>query len=185
MLLLICFQDEDTTTVSIGAASAKLRRFDDVSPEKTPKSRWRRREPETYLPNKRKVRRSLEKSIPVNHQKWFMKLVSWALHVDVNINAEKNLKGRRKETTEKKRPELSRKMNAFYNVNVNSQNIRICKTGFLNAHGLESSHGRINRIVSRKVQDASVPDRDQRGRSNQLSDEEKQHVRDHINLSPK
>nr|CAI5826571.1 unnamed protein product [Callosobruchus analis] len=87
------------------------------------------------------------------------------------------------------RQKSSRKMNPVYNVNVNSQNIRIYKTEFLNVHGLQSSHGRIKRIVSRKIQGALVPDEDQRGRhknrSNQLSDEEKQHVWDHINLTPK
>nr|CAI5859197.1 unnamed protein product [Callosobruchus analis] len=60
-----------------------------------------------------------------------------------------------------KRQESSKKMNAVYNVNVNSQNIRICKTEFLNVHGLQSSRGRINRTVSRKIKGASVPDKDQ------------------------
>nr|CAI5847051.1 unnamed protein product [Callosobruchus analis] len=68
--------DEKTTT---GSTASKLRRLDDdVTLEKTPKSRWRRTEPETYLRNKT-YDEICEKSIPVNHQKLFMKLVSWAL----------------------------------------------------------------------------------------------------------
>lgn len=85
--------------------------------------------------------------------------------------------------------ESSRKYNAIYNVNVNSECVKVCKTEFMSLHGLQSSRGRINLIVSQKIKGAIVPTTDQRGkhknRPNKLSDEQKQSVRDHINLIPK
>lgn len=49
-----------------------------------------------------------------------------------------------------KKQESSRKCTARYMVNVNGRNTKICKTEFINVHGLQLSKGRINRLVSKK-----------------------------------
>lgn len=88
-----------------------------------------------------------------------------------------------------KKQESSRKCNAIYKVNVNSESVKISKAEFMGVHGLQYSRGRINLIVSQKIQGVSVPKKDQRGKHNnrphQLTREQKQSVRDHINLIPK
>lgn len=76
-----------------------------------------------------------------------------------------------------------------YFVSIGGKHIRLCKSEFISVHGLQSSRGRINRLVSRKIQRAQTAGKDKRGkhnnRANQLSEDQKQSVRDHIRMIPK
>lgn len=98
-------------------------------------------------------------------------------------------KKKRSYKTRQKRQESSRTCNAIYSVNANGQTVNVCKTEFLNVHGLQKSKGRLNNIVSKKIRGTPVPEKDKRGRHsnrpNQISDQQKQSVRQHIDLIPK
>lgn len=88
-----------------------------------------------------------------------------------------------------KRQISSRKFTASYTVKVNGMDVRICKTEFMSIHGLQSSRGRLNNIVTQVAEGSTTPKLDKRGkhktRPNKLSEERVQLVKDHINSIPK
>lgn len=88
-----------------------------------------------------------------------------------------------------KRQESSRNITADYTVTVQGQSVKICKVEFMRVHGLQNSRGRVNRIVKMKSQGSVVPETDKRGkhenRPKKISDEQRQSVKNHIDLIPK
>lgn len=89
-----------------------------------------------------------------------------------------------------KRQESSRHFSAQYTLNnVDGREVKVCKIEFMSVHGLQNSRGRIDHIVKMKTTGALVPKKDARGkhekRSNALSAEQKQSVRNHIDAIPK
>lgn len=88
-----------------------------------------------------------------------------------------------------KRQESRRKFTAQYMVNVNGEDVKVCKVEFMSVHGLQKSRGRINNIVKMKSTGAVVPNQDGRGkhknRPNKISDEQVNSVKTHIDMIPK
>nr|XP_022910779.1 uncharacterized protein LOC111421817 [Onthophagus taurus] len=119
----------------------------------------------------------------------FWNLGSWELQNGYLFGCIAIAKKKRSYKTRQKRQESSRTSNAIYSVNANGQTVNVCKTEFLNVHGLQKSKGRLNNIVSKKIRGTPVPEKDKRGRHsnrpNQISDQQKQSVRQHIDLIPK
>lgn len=73
------------------------------------------------------------------------------------------VKKKRSYRKKQKYPESHRHSNAVYSVNVNWETTRVCKTEFLNVHGLQSSKDRLNNIVTNKIKGNRVPGKDKRG----------------------
>lgn len=119
----------------------------------------------------------------------FWNLGSWDLQNVYLFGCIGIAKKKRSYKKKQKRQESSRSCNAVYSINVNGQSVEVCKTEFLNIHGLQKSKGRLNNIVSKKIRGTSIPEKDKRGkhenRPNQINDQRKESVRRHIDLIPK
>lgn len=119
----------------------------------------------------------------------FWNLGSWELQNSYLFGCVHIVKKKRSYPKKQKHQESHRQSNAVYSVNVNGETTRVCKTEFLNVHGLQSSKGRLNNIVSKKIKGIRVPERDKRGkhvnRLNKISDAAIQTVRNHIDSIPK
>ena len=72
----------------------------------------------------------------------------------------------------------------FY-VHNGENSVRICKVASLRIHGI--SNGRLSRVLAGQAQEGGLPKLDKRGRKeppNKTSEEDIQHVREHINTFP-
>lgn len=88
-----------------------------------------------------------------------------------------------------KNQESRRKFTARYMINVNGEDVQVCKEEFMSLHGLHISRGRINNLVKMKSTGAVLPNQDGRGkhknRPNRLTEEQVKSVKTHIEMIPK
>ena len=101
----------------------------------------------------------------------------------------KSVPKKRSYPKETKRQESQRKVSINYFVKINGVDIKVCKTEFLAIHGLQNSPKRIQLLCEQMSAGMATPHSDKRGkhhnRTNKISEEMCQSIRDHINAIPK